>query len=162
MKENRSCKAKVCVAALGAAFAALPLSAAELTHRWSFNGDYSDSVGVVDAVKCGTYVSLYGGRVHMGYGACSHGTGYVDLGTNMLDTTAATIEIWARHDGVENWSRVFDYGADNAHYFTLCWTYGTNLNNDRAGMKNPGEIAVDGTMAPYEIGVDYHIAGTDR
>ena len=43
------------------AFAALPLSAAELTHRWSFNGDYSDSVGGVDAVKCGTYVSLYGG-----------------------------------------------------------------------------------------------------
>ena len=90
---------------------ALPLSAVELTHRWSFNGDYSDSVGGVDAVKCGTYVSLYGGRVHMGYGACSHGTGYVDLGTNMLDTTAATIEIWARHDGVENWSRVFDCGA---------------------------------------------------
>ena len=136
------------------------LQAAELTHRWSFNGDFADSVGGADAVKCGTYVSLYGGRVHMGYGACSHGTGYVDLGTNMLDTTAATIEIWARHDGVENWARVFDYGADNAHYFTLCWTYGTNLNNDRAGMKNPGEIAVDGTMAPYEIGEDYHIAVT--
>ena len=145
------------------AFAAsATLSAAELTHRWSFNGDWADSAGGADAAKCGTYVSLYGGRVHMGYGDCTHGTGYVDLGTNMLDTTAATIEIWARHDGVENWSRVFDYGADNAHYFTLCWTYGTNLNNDRAGMKNPGEIAVDGTMAPYEIGVDYHIAGTDR
>ena len=143
-----------------AAGAALPLCAAELSHRWSFNGDYSDSVGGADAVKCGTYVSLYGGRVHMGYGDCTHGTGYVDLGTNMLDTTAATIEIWARHDGVESWSRVFDYGADNAHYFTLCWTYGTNLNNDRAGMKNPGEIAVDGTMAPYEIGEDYHIAVT--
>ncbi len=36
-------------------FAALPLSAAELTHRWSFNGDYSDSAGGADAVKCGTY-----------------------------------------------------------------------------------------------------------
>ena len=71
----------------------LPVLGAELTHRWSFNGDYSDSAGGADAVKCGTYVSLYGGRVHMGYGACSHGTGYVDLGTNMLDTTAATIEI---------------------------------------------------------------------
>ena len=69
-----------CVAFALAASETLP--AAELTHRWSFNGDYSDSV-------------------HMGYGACSHGTGYVDLGTNMLDTTAATIEIWARHDGVE-------------------------------------------------------------
>ena len=36
------------------AFAALPLSAAELTHRWSLNGDFADSVGGVDAVKCGT------------------------------------------------------------------------------------------------------------
>ena len=147
-------------AACAAAFMAISAFGTELTHRWSFNGDWSDSVGGADAVKCGTYVSLYGGRVHMGYGACSHGTGYVDLGTNMLDTTAATIEIWARHDGVQNWSRIFDYGADDNHYFTLCWTYGTNLNNDRAGMKNPGEIAVDGTMAPYEIGEDYHIAVT--
>ena len=125
---------KLLFAMMVASGAALPLCAAELTHRWSFNGDCSDSAGGADAVKCGTYVSLYGGRVHMGYGACSHGTGYVDLGTNMLDTTAATIEIWARHDGVENRSHVFDYGADNAHYFTLCWTYGTNLNNNRAGM----------------------------
>ena len=59
------------------------LQAAELSHRWSFNGDYSDSVGGAYAVKCGTYVSLYGGRVHMGYGDCTHGTGYVDLGTNI-------------------------------------------------------------------------------
>ena len=42
------------------------LPAVELTHRWSFNGDYSDSVGGADAVKCGTYVSLYGGRVQHG------------------------------------------------------------------------------------------------
>ena len=54
-----------------AVLAALPLGAAELTHRWSFNGDYSDSAGGADAVKCGTYVSLYGGRVHMGYGNCN-------------------------------------------------------------------------------------------
>ncbi|MBQ2625595.1 MAG: endonuclease/exonuclease/phosphatase family protein [Kiritimatiellae bacterium] len=144
------------------AFAALPLSAAELAHRWSFNGDWADSVGGADAVKCGTYVSLYGGRVHMGYGACSHGTGYVDLGTNMLDTAAATIEIWARHDGVKNWARVFDYGADDKHYFTLAWTGGTDFARDRAGAKNPGETATDDTMAPYELGVDYHISVTFR
>ncbi len=104
------------------------LSAVELTHRWSFNGDYSDSAGGTDAVKCGTYVSLYDGRVHMGYGDCTHGTGYVDLRTNMLDTTAATIEIWARHDGVENWARVFDYGADTANNVFLSWTFGTTLS----------------------------------
>ena len=81
--------------------------AAELAHRWSFNGDYGDSAGGSrsSATACGTYVSLYGNRVHLGYGGCSHGSGYVNLGTNRLDTTAATIEIWARHDGVKNWSR---------------------------------------------------------
>ena len=138
----------------------LPLSAAELAHRWSFNGDYSDSVGGVDAVKCGTYVSLYGGRVHMGYGACSHGTGYVDLGTNMLDTTAATIEIWARHDGVESWSRVFDYGADSANNVFLSWTFGTTLSKNQVGSKVKGAESKIDYQEPYEIGRDYHIAAT--
>ncbi|MBO6167005.1 MAG: LamG domain-containing protein, partial [Kiritimatiellae bacterium] len=159
MNKNKSVRFAACVAFALAASATLP--AAELTHRWSFNGDYSDSAGGADAVKCGTYVSLYGGRVHMGYGSCSHGTGYVDLGTNMLDTTAATIEIWARHDGVESWSRVFDYGADNAHYFQMPWTYGTTLGSDSVGAKNGGaETSVANTMAPYELGTDYHIAVT--
>ena len=160
MNKNMTTRLAACAAiVIGAALA---LSAAELTHRWSFNGDYGDSAGGADAVKCGTYVSLYGDRVHMGYGSCTHGTGYVDLGTNMLDTAAATIEIWARHDGVKNWARVFDYGADDKHYFTLAWTGGTDFARDRAGAKNPGETATDDTMAPYELGVDYHISVTFR
>lgn len=147
-------------AALCAAMAALPLRAAELAHRWSFVSDFSDSAGGADATPCGTYVSLYGGRVHTGYGGCTHGTGYVNLGTNVLDASSATLEIWARHDGAKNWSRVFDYGSDNSHYFILSWTYGTTLSKDRAGAKNPAEVAVDGTMAPYEFATDYHIAVT--
>ena len=147
-------------AALGAAFAALPLSAAELTHRWSFNGDYSDSAGGADAVKCGTYVSLYGGKVHMGYGECSHGTGYVNLGKNILDTTSATIELWARHDGVKSWSRVFDYGADSANNVFLSWTFSTTLSKNQVGSKVKGEERKVDYMTPYEIGRDYHIAAT--
>ncbi len=157
MKRNMTMR----VAACAVAFMAISAFGTELTHRWSFNGDYSDSAGGADAVKCGTYVSLYGGRVHMGYGACSHGTGYVDLGTNMLDTTAATIEIWARHDGVKSWSRIFDYGADTMHYFQMPWTYGTTFGSDSVGAKNGGaETSVANTMAPYELGTDYHIAVT--
>ena len=86
MNKKMTMRAAAFVAAV---LAALPLCAAELAHRWSFNGDYSDSADGADAVKCGTYVSLYGNRVHMGYGSCTHGSGYVSLGTNMLDTTAA-------------------------------------------------------------------------
>ena len=80
-------------AACAVVFVAISAFGTELTHRWSFNDDFADSVGGADAVKCGTYVSLYGGKVHMGYGECSHGTGYVNLGKNILDTTAATIEV---------------------------------------------------------------------
>ena len=143
-----------------AVLAALPLSAAELTHRWSFNGDYSDSVSGADAVKCGTYVSLYGGKVHMGYGECSHGTGYVNLGKNILDTTAATIELWARHDGVKSWSRVFDYGADSANNVFLSWTFGTTLSKNQVGSKVKGAESKIDYQEPYEIGRDYHIAAT--
>ena len=158
MNKNIAVRFTACAAFVFAASATLP--AAELAHRWSFNGDYSDSVGGAYAVKCGTYVSLYGGRVHMGYGDCTHGTGYVDLGTNMLDTTAATIEIWARHDGVESWSRVFDYGADTANNVFLSWTFGTTLSKNQAGSKVQGAERKADYTTPYEIGVDYYIAAT--
>ena len=50
MNRNMTIRLAACTAiVIGAALA---LSAAELTHRWSFNGDYGDSVGGADAVKC--------------------------------------------------------------------------------------------------------------
>ena len=67
MCKNKAVRFVACAAFALMAFAVLPLFAAELAHRWSFNGDWADSAGGVNAVKCGTYVSLYGGRVHMGY-----------------------------------------------------------------------------------------------
>ena len=48
MNKNKSVRFAACVAFALAESATLP--AAELTHRWSFNGDYSDSVGGADAV----------------------------------------------------------------------------------------------------------------
>ena len=156
--KNNTMQFAVC--AVFALAAGATISAAELKHRWSFNGDYADAVGGADAVKCGTYVSLYGGKVHMGYGECSHGTGYVNLGTNMLDTTAATIELWARHDGVKSWSRVFDYGADSANNVFLSWTFGTTLSKNQVGSKVKGAESKFDYQEPYEIGRDYHIAAT--
>ena len=101
MKRNMTMR----VAACAVAFVAISAFGTELTHRWSFNGDWSDSVGGADAVKCGSYVSLYGGRVHMGYGACLHGTGYVNFGMDYYIAATfeqqgdgATLVKWQRRD----------------------------------------------------------------
>ena len=162
MRECTMIRLAVCAVA-SVAFSA---SGAELTHRWSFNGDWSDSAGGAEAVKCGTYASLYGNRVHLGYNG-AHGQGYINLGTNIIDTAAATIEIWARHDGVKKWSRVFDYGADDTHYFYVGWSFGTTLASERVEFYNSANGAKtyqDNTMGSnpngYEIGRDYYIAIT--
>ena len=132
--------------------------AVALAHRWSFNGNLNDSQGGSTATKVGSAVTLADGKAKLtGNG---NGAGSLNLGTSLLNTTAATIEIWATQTAARNWGRVFDYGADNTHYFTLTWSSGTDITNDRAGSKNTAEVATDTTMAPYRLGVQYHISAT--
>jgi len=140
---------------LGTAVAA---PAVQLVRRWSFDGGLSDSVGGAAAEKMGQAVSVSGGMAKLSGGA--NGAGALDLGRNLLDTTAATVEIWARQNAVRNWSRIFDYGSGETRYFCLSWSHGTDLLNDRAGAKNTAEVYSDTTMAPYSLGVMYHIAAT--
>ena len=129
-----------------------------LAHRWSFNGSLNDSKGNSTATKIGSAVTVADGKAKLtGNGASA---GSLNLGTGLLNTTAATIEIWASQTAARNWGRVFDYGADNTHYFTLTWSSGTDITNDRAGSKNTAEVATDTTMAPYRLGVQYHISAT--
>ena len=129
-----------------------------LAHRWSFNGNLNDSQGGATATKVGSNVTIADGKAKLtGNG---NGAGSLKLGTNLLNTDAATIEIWASQTAARNWARVFDYGADNTHYFCLTWSYGTDITNERAGTKNTSEVAVDTSMAPYKLGRQFHISAT--
>ena len=151
---------------LGIAAEDIPL---ELLHRWSFNGEtnaerLADTGGssATAATVCGTNatdcVTFADGRVSLaGHG---NGSAYLSLGENVIPDTA-TLEIWAGEDAVRNWSRVFDYGIDTAHYVTLAWTAGTDQRLDRFsafGENSTGNL--DGSMAPYTPGTLYHIAVT--
>ena len=129
-----------------------------LAHRWSFNGNLNDTQGGSTATKIGSSVTVADGKAKLT--GSGNGAGSLNLGTGLLNTTAATIEIWASQTAARNWGRVFDYGADNTHYFTLTWSSGTDIINDRAGSKNTAEVATDTTMAPYRLGVQYHISAT--
>ncbi len=133
--------------------------AAELTHRWSFNGDYTDSVGGSTATVLGGQVSIKDGQVEMR--GSGNGSGSLNLGQNLLDTTEATVEIWATHRMLKNWARVFDYGSGTDNYFILTWSSGSTFTTERAASKVDGtEVFADGTMGPYELGVKYHISAT--
>ena len=129
-----------------------------LAHRWSFNDNLNDSVGSSTATKVGSAVTVADGKAKLT--GSGNGAGSLNLGQNLLNTDAATIEIWASQTAARNWARVFDYGADNTHYFTLTWSQGGDAARDRAGCKNTTEVAVDNTMAPYKLGRQFHISAT--
>lgn len=135
-----------------------------LAHRWSFTSDYTDSVAGGAATQIGSAVALSDGKVTLS--GSGHGAGSLNLGTNLLDTAAGTIEIWGRHDAVKNWSRVFDYGHATTRYFMMSWSYGTDGSKNRAGARSAPasgsghtEVVVDSNVK-YELATEYHIAVT--
>ena len=143
----------------------------ELLHRWSFEGA-TDAQRLADtgslaspataATVCGanadTAVAFADGMVSLS--GDGNSKGYLTLGTNTIPDTA-TLEFWAREDGVRNWSRVFDYGIDTANYTMLAWTGGTSQRNDRFSVISPNASGnIDDIMAPYTPGTMYHISIT--
>ena len=142
----------------------------ELLHRWSFEGG-TDAERLADtgslassetaATVCGSdpaAVTFAGGKVSLS--GVGNGAGYLSLATNAIPDTA-TLEFWAREDGVQNWSRVFDYGTGTANYTMLAWTGGTSQRNDRFSVVSPNASGnIDDMMAPYAPGTMYHISLT--
>ena len=139
-----------------------------LRHRWSFSGNYDNGVaGAPAAAKAGTMVAFADDNTCVELSGTKNATGdsanggYVTLGTGILPSDSATIEIWATPTAANNWARVFDYGSSERDYFCLTWSSGSTYTTERAGAKVDGaETAADGTMGPYELGVKYHISAT--
>ena len=148
-----------------------PGSAYELTHRWSFNGSYSDSVGGVDATpeggqkeECLSFEdSPLGGRmVKMAYAGSGTGA-WLNLGTGVLGAEDATVEIWARRNAFRSWSRIFDYGKGGSAFDTLFMSWCVADDSSEAvGLyrSHAARFDVQKTMHPYEDGTLYHIVVT--
>ena len=136
--------------------------AGELAHRWSFNGDLADSVGGQDAaiVDLGANDAALSDSELTLTGGGKDSSDYVDLPDYILSSLgdSATIECWATQISVQNWSRIFDFGTNTSEYVYMSWTVGTDINNDRVEWNGPaGGRLVDGSNAPYELGVEYHM-----
>ena len=140
---------------LGTAVAAPAVS---LTHRWSFSGNLNDSVGSSNASKIGSNVEVVDGKaVCTGNGV---GQGAINLGSNLLNTDGATIEIWAANDAIVDGSRIFEYGVDTGHYFMMAWTKNSDIYNDCAEAFSDANNIYDNNLAPFALGKQCHISVT--
>ncbi len=133
-----------------------------LANRWSFNGNLIDLVGgrIATIVDLGANNgSLTSTNVTLAGGAKAS-SDYVDLGPNLLpnSTTPVTLEFWATPHSVQNWSRIFDFGADTTENLFMSWTRGTTLSQDRVEWVDSGVVATsDDTCQPYTLGTEFHI-----
>lgn len=82
---------------------------AVLAHRYSFTSDATDSVGAADGFLGGTATVAGGQLVLDGF----YGT-YLDLPGNVINLAtnkAVTIEAWVTFGEIQQWCRLFDFGA---------------------------------------------------
>ena len=156
--------AAICAAATSVLADALPST---LTHRWSFNSNDKDEITGADPADRfgGGNVSVSGGRVH--FRGNAWGGGSLSLGVGSLGSGDATVEIWVTQDEIRNNSVIFSYsnnGWGSAPTMDACmqWSEGTDINKDWMWLKsdNVDRVKKGNTMAPYELGKEYHIAMT--
>ena len=136
----------------------------QLAHRWSFNGDYLDSVGGATATPSSNAVgkiTLSSADVRLEGGV--RGTSAIVLPGSLLPNANApvTIELWAKTHMTNTWSRIFDFGSTTQNYMLMTWTQPLNINTDRAEVRwgaDPSFTQANNTMAPYVLNQEYHIA----
>ncbi len=136
--------------------------AAELAHRWSFNGDLSDSIGGRDATiaDLGANNAVLSDNEVTLTGGAKGSSDYIDLADGIVSSLgdSVTFEAWATQISVQNWSRIFDFGTSTAENVFMSWTSGTTLTADRVEWLGPnGNNTLDNTNAPYTLGVEFHI-----
>jgi hypothetical protein len=153
---------KLAILTLALVVAGSAANAADLAHRWSFNGDLKDSVGGKDAV----IVDLGASNVTLSEtqatlaGGGKDTSDYIDLPDRILSSLgdSATIEVWATQNAIQNWSRIWDFGSSTTHNVFMSWSVGTTLTNDRVEwVGSSGTVTRDGTNAPYTLGTEYHV-----
>lgn len=131
---------------------------ADLVHRWSFNGDLTDSIGGQTATIVGGVTT--DGHKYSTPGGYS-GDAYIDLGNWILPTNGSpvTIEMWVTQDASVSYGRIFCWGAmptegvfTGNHQYSEKWIQ----------MRWDGQCEVAGTAVSlsdsFSIGKEYHIS----
>ncbi|MCB1132039.1 MAG: hypothetical protein KDN05_12985, partial [Verrucomicrobiae bacterium] len=140
----------------------------KLAHRWSFNGDLTDSVGGSNAQILNDSAGDLGNSSTLGGSAVTLDGGtratsdYVNLGSNLIGgkETPVTVELWVTQHSVQNWSRMFSFGNNTAENLFMSLTQGTDINTDRVEWKDAATTNGNDTNAPYTLDTQFHVVMT--
>jgi autotransporter-associated beta strand protein len=150
-------------------------SKAKLIHRWSFNGDLTDSIATdsssddpytnspatlvdlagVNPTQTATDITLVGG---------ANGTAdYISLGSNLLGgrPVPVTIQGWVTQRTVLNWGRIWDFGSSTTSNIFMSFVQGTNNSSQRAEWTQQGYTFGRGDTAIanlYALNTKMHFA----
>ena len=135
-----------------------------LAHRWSFNGDATDSVGSMDAVPTGENKALItydNGEICLSGLSDLNGKEYVALGAGCIPSgkDGITIEMWATHEAYHPWSRIFTCSsADGSSMMFTAWAGSNSAEYDYTSFKAMNEEKANGGsfFRPWVTGVKYH------
>lgn len=132
----------------------------DLAHRWSFNGNFIDSVtGESPRGTNGWSFVTQGSGKAVKLAGGNRGTSYINLGPKKLpvDGSEATIELWVRVDKHRSWQRAYDIGKDANNYATLTLRK-EDANTDFCAIKYNGvQKSASNTLQPYWVGVWNHV-----
>lgn len=129
-----------------------------VVRRWSFNqtaGTAPAATTVVDSITGtelatvqGNGASFTGSGLQIPGGASGSGAAYLQLPSGVISSYAnVTIEIWAKENSAQNYSRVLDFNNGTANYLCLSACIGTDLNSQRF------ESVVGGTTVTLDSGL---------
>ena len=144
------------------------LVADNLAHRWSFNGNATDSVSGTDAVAMG--VTYENGEVVLPGTESKNWRSHVHLGGGCIPSgkDGITIEMWTTPVQLKAWARMFTCAsaspsnfdsAQSSMWFT--WMRSDVPSQDTLSLKIAGTVKpgseTRGILTPWDVGVKRHV-----
>ena len=150
---RRACAAMI-VLGLGLGICTSPANAA-VTHRYTFNDNFNDSVGTAHATVIGAPSLTFTGEANFPGG----GNDYLALpaATIAINTyTEASFETWFTTRNTNNWQRIFDFGDHQTDNFNnggdSVFYAPTAPPGNRAAIANPTDTAAGFTNEAQTTG----------
>ena len=125
-----------------------------IAHRWSFNGNLTDSVTGNDATWAKGDVTYNEGGTAARLTGTAKDTSYIELGPNKIPSDSATFEFWTTIRTRRVWTKLFSLGRDTSN--VICFTFNRDSDSGVSGLDVPGTSLLTGTgtlaaNTPYYI-----------